>query len=146
MTQEITYFDLISFFNFVTGYLNEQKEQTKLTANMKRFCKHNTRLIDEYNEKVNNILLDNCAVDPKTKVILKDDRGELCFTVEGQKKCNKERQELIDSVPSKPISLFITKWDELTEAEIEIINGLPGVFNGFVWLQEEEDNSQDNNP
>ena len=92
MKKTITYQTLISFVNEAHVYLEKNKDkETELTSAIKSVQKQirKDELIEEYQEKITNNNLDKCAVDEKTSVILKDEKGGLKFTVENQKAVNK---------------------------------------------------------
>jgi rhamnose utilization protein RhaD (predicted bifunctional aldolase and dehydrogenase) len=98
MKKTITYQTLISFVNEAHVYLEKNKDkETELTSAIKSVQKQirKDELIEEYQEKITNNNLDKCAVDEKTSVILKDEKGGLKFTVENQKAVNKFNKELL---------------------------------------------------
>lgn len=92
-----SYLEIIAFANSARIYLEKNAErENKLCVSLRSVLKQTNKLLDEYNEQLNECQLDNCAVDEKTKVILKDEKGHLKFTVDGQKKVNKFQRELLE--------------------------------------------------
>lgn len=83
-----TYRELIEFNVIAQNYLIANKDKdNKICACIRIFQKQLKVALEEYNEKRANLLLDFCSVDDR-KNILKDDRGEKVFSVEGETKFN----------------------------------------------------------
>jgi len=122
---------LITFFRVSEEWLKSNNQDSKLANAIKLVRKRNTDAIDRYNELLSDILLDNCSIDTKTKVILKDNNGDLCFTVEAQKKVNKERIDLLKQ--EVEVEVKHVEASEFTDAESAAVKGdLAEAFSGFV--------------
>ena len=82
--------------NIVMGeYLKKHVDkENKICASIKNFTKQLTQIFENYNDEKDTLQLNNCAVDEKTKVILKDEKGNRQFTVEGEIKLKGEIKEL----------------------------------------------------
>lgn len=106
------------FYDEKTKQFTEQKP-TKLVANLKSIGKQCKKLFEEFSEKEMEINIDCCSVDEKTKVILKDEKGNFEFTKEGQKERTKKIKAL---------------WEEEVTIHDRITKGTPDDF----WLTEEE--------
>lgn len=101
------------------------KTPTKLILNIKNVGKQIAKLFEDFQEKVTEIQLDHCAVDESKKppVIMYNDRGGLCFTVEKQKELNKKIKELWNE--ETEIHSRITEGDfSLTDEEKEAFSGI----------------------
>lgn len=124
------------------------KPITKLVANIKNVIKQGDKLYETFNEKQNNILIDNATVDEKTNAILYDDshdaKGNLIrnyrFTKDQQKEVNKQRKNLLNETVE--IHSRITNGEfDLTEEEKEAFSGIviPEVKeDGEMEYKEEE--------
>lgn len=123
-----TYLQLIIFNQVSAAYLEKNKEtENKLCSAIKQFSKQLTKIFEEYNDERDTRQLNNCSVDEKTKVILKDDKGNRQFTVEGEKKLKGELRELINKqvechsrIPEGIDELIVT----LTDIEKETFSGI----------------------
>lgn len=108
------------------------KEPTKLFVNMRNIKKQVEELQIEYNEKVDDLRLDNCATDEKTGVILHTDvvgkDGQITqikqFTPAGTKKFNKEVKELLE----KEVDIHV----RITEGEFNLTDEQKEHFNGIL--------------
>lgn len=107
------------------------KELTKLVVNIKNIIKQSDKLYAGFSEEKTNILIDNCAVDDKTKAIIYDESKDAAgntirnyrFTKEGQKEVNKQIKELLEK--EVEIHVRITEGDwVLTDEEKEAFNGI----------------------
>lgn len=97
MKTKKTYLELIKF-NAVAGvYLEKNKEsENKICVALKNVIKKQVvKHFENYNEEVDILQLNNCATDEKTRVILKDEKGNRQFTVEGELKLKKESKLLL---------------------------------------------------
>lgn len=108
------------------------KEPTKLVANIKNIIKQSDKLYEGFSEEKTNILIDNCAVDDKTKAILYDESKDAVgntirnyrFTKEGQKEVNKKIKELLE----KEVEIHV----RITEGEFDLTTEEKEAFNGIV--------------
>jgi hypothetical protein len=135
MKKELTYKEVLILNNVISGYFVtngfwdvekrafSDKKDTKLTANMKNVKKQAEKIEVAYNELVDDLRLDNCAVDEKTKVILMDANGAKQFTVEGTKNFNKGIKALLDQKVDIHVRITEGDWD-LSENEKEVFNGV----------------------
>lgn len=98
MKIEKTNDELMHFNRVGAAYVKKTKDaKTKLTTSIESVFKQLKPVFIDYNETVKDLRLDNCAVDPKTNVLLpKDENGEYRFTIEGVKKFNKDVKKLLD--------------------------------------------------
>lgn len=85
-------------FLFKEGFIDEKgeetkKQQPKIVPAVKNILKQIDKLIPDYNDGLDNLRLDNCVVNEKTKVVLKDEKGNYKFTVEGTKSLKKAVKE-----------------------------------------------------
>lgn len=90
-----TYIQIIQFVESAAVYLKDKKDkENKLCHAIRKQLKSFEGIIESYNDKVTDLRLDYCAVDEKTKIILKDTTGNLQFTVDQQKQLNAKLSEL----------------------------------------------------
>lgn len=123
-----TYLELLNFNQVASSYIEKNKEsENKLCSAIKQFSKQLKDIFEEYNDERDNRQLDNCSVDEKTKVILKNEKGERQFTVEGEKKLKAELKALMKKIvdchariPEGIEDLIPT----LTELEKECFSGI----------------------
>ncbi|MEK6879217.1 MAG: hypothetical protein AABY22_06385, partial [Nanoarchaeota archaeon] len=99
------------------------KPVTKLVSNMKNIIKQGGKHFEEFKELSNDIQIDHCAVDEKTKVILREENGSYKFTKEGLKECNKAIKELVEKKVIIHVRITEGEW-ELTDDEKEIFSGI----------------------
>ena len=123
-----TYLELINFNQVAAAYLDKNKEaETKLCSAIKQFSKQLKNIFEDYNDERDDLQRNNCSVDEKTKVILKDEKGNRQFTIEAEKKLKKEMKELLQAkvecharIPEGIDELI----SELTETEREVFSGI----------------------
>src|SRR3972149_7787677 len=123
-----TYLELITFNQVAAAYIEKNKEaENKLCSSIKQFSKQLKNIFENYNDERDNLQLNNCSVEEKTKVILKDDKGNRQFTIEAEKKLKKELKELLLTkiecharVPEGIDELIA----ELTEMERAVFSGI----------------------
>ncbi|HJY63371.1 MAG TPA: hypothetical protein VJ455_04380 [Ignavibacteria bacterium] len=125
-----TYFELINFNQVAEVYLDrciKKEAENKLCSAIKQFSKQLKNIFENYNDERDNLQLNNCSVEEKTKVILKDDKGNRQFTIEAEKKLKKELKELLLTkiecharVPEGIDELIA----ELTEMERAVFSGI----------------------
>jgi hypothetical protein len=121
-----TYYQLIVANILMDSYLKKQESENKLCAAIKIFSKDLKIVLDNYNDELDSLQISNCAIDPKTNVILKDEKGNKQFTIEGELNLKKEAKKLLYSeveISSRILdveSLIST----LNEDELEYFSGL----------------------
>jgi len=102
-----------------------EKTPTKLVANMKNIDKQWAKIYEEYTSLRDDLQLDHCATDEKTKVILMNDDGKTRkFTVEGEKALKKAIKELDATSVEIHVRITTEGIDYLTEDEREVFNGI----------------------
>ncbi|MEK6882525.1 MAG: hypothetical protein AABY22_23085 [Nanoarchaeota archaeon] len=144
MKTEKTYKELQSFDNAATLYLikNEyfkdgkftDKATTKLVSNMKNVIKQAGKHFEEFKELGNDIQIDYCSVDEKTKVILYNQDKSYQFTKEKLKECNKAIKELAEKK--------VTVHTRITDGEFELTDEEKEAFSGILIheIKKEEEN------
>lgn len=116
--------EVFTFLAVADARLVRDTTASKFNYALGRVLKRGVKLQAEYQERVEDINIDNCATD-KDGVILRDDKGGFRFTKEGEKARNKARGELFrSSVEIEPHHCAELP-DDLTDSERE-------VFAGFV--------------
>ncbi len=100
-----------------------KKENTKLTANMRNVIKQIAQHFKDYSELLDDLQLDHCSVDDKTKTILLDEKGNRKFTVEGLRAYRKDVKKLDEKEVEIHIRITEDEW-ELTEEETELFSGI----------------------
>src|SRR3990170_3280276 len=125
-----TYLELINFNQVAAVYLDrciKKEAENKLFSAIKQFSKQLKNIFENYNDERDNLQLNNCSVDEKTKIILKDDKGNRQFTIEAEKKLKKELKELLQvkiechaRIPESIDELI----SELTETEREVFSAI----------------------
>jgi hypothetical protein len=89
-----TYQDIFNFNNTARGYLVEhEKENTKFAWALHRMVKRAQTVIDDYNEKVQELNIEHCSVDEKGN-ILENGRGGYTYTKDALLKRNKAQNDL----------------------------------------------------
>lgn len=133
MKKSVTYRELQKFDNLATAYLrrNEyfddkgwtKKEPTKLVTNIKNVVKQCAKHFETYKELVDEIHIDNCLVDEKTKAILREENGTYKFSKEGLKEVSKKIKDLAGT--SVDLHVRITEGNlDLSDEEKEAFNGI----------------------
>jgi hypothetical protein len=124
-----TYKDLYMVVAYTAAnIMNEStKGQKKLALIRKKFQPY----LDEYNEKRDELRLDNASVDDKGNLIL-DEKGEYKFSKEGLKKLSQEVKELSDKEFDYTPILIINP------EELELYTFLDGWVSGVKFEKEEE--------
>lgn len=120
--------DLILTANLIVGNMGDQT--TKTQKKLKKIYEKLKPMIDDYQEKLEDIRLDNASVDENGNLIL-DNKGTYKFTKEGIKKINEKIKELNDSVVEfKPI-------DIINPEGLDLHTYLKGWVNGINFKDEE---------
>lgn len=145
MKKTLTYKDLQLFDNAATRYMirtgyfkpgkpasGEEpatngewtlKIPTKFVLNLKNVIKQAAKHFADYSELHNDIHLEHCATDEKTKVVLYTPTGGYQFTKEAIKKVNSEIKELANKTIEIHARITEGDWD-LTDEEKEAFNGI----------------------
>lgn len=97
MKIEKTYLELIEFHAIANRFLSKNKDnENKLVSSVRSvITKQIKNHFDTYNDELDTIQLNNCAVDDKTKVIILGD-GKRQYTIEGQLKLKAEHKTLLN--------------------------------------------------
>lgn len=94
-----TYRELVQLANAI-NILSSSKEHVEAnTKGVKKLQKIGTKIksnLEEYNEKLEDLRLDNAHTDDSGALVL-DDKGGYKFSKDGLKKLNKAIQQLLDS-------------------------------------------------
>ncbi len=104
-----TFQDVLTFFNAASPWLEKHKDESKFAYAVKKVQKQCKARWESYAEQVEDIDIEHCAVDEKTGVILKDERGGLQFTKDGIKKRNVARRTLFLSCQRQETSLNLSR-------------------------------------
>lgn len=133
MKKEKSYRELQQLDNIATaflkrnGYFDEngwtKKEPTKLVTNLKNILKQAGKHFDSYKEKVEDLSIDHCLVDEKTKAILREANGAYKFDKEALKKFNSAIKELASTNVELHVRITEGEWD-LTDEEKEAFSGI----------------------
>ena len=117
-----TYLELFELNQFAGSWLKKNEGESKMSYAIKKIGKRLKTIFEYYNEKINEIGINNCSVDDKQNII-KDEKGELVFTKENLIKKNKESKALLSTeVEIEPY--ICTEIPELTEEEKEVFEGI----------------------
>ncbi len=83
---QVSYKNLFIFISAANEYIyNNADLESKLILALRKFIKQAESVIGIYNDRLSDIRIEYAAVDPVSKVLLKDATG-YCYTKEGQKK------------------------------------------------------------
>jgi len=124
-----TYKDLYMVVAYTAA--NMMNESTKGQKKLGIIRKKLQIYLDEYNEKRDDLRLNNASVDDKGNLIL-DEKGEYKFSKEALKKLSQEVKELSDK-EFDYVPIEISKPDEM-----EVYTFLEGWVNGVKFEKEEE--------
>lgn len=86
---------LVNAINFISGNKEEASENNKGIKKLQKIGVKIKEYLDAYNEKVEDIRLDNAHCDEKGCLIL-DEKGGYKFSKEGLKKMNKDVKSLLE--------------------------------------------------
>lgn len=121
-----TYQELFELNSVAGGYLARHKEDNKLCEKIKNMAtKQLKKHFESLNENDESLRIDHCAIDEKTKVILRDKDGGYQFDKDGLKAFNKAAKEFRENEKVElhaRISEYVP--DDLTDEEIECFSGL----------------------
>lgn len=126
-----TYQEVIRFVNAATNYASQNHDENKLKYALTKTQKSVAKVVEEYNEKLEDLRIDHCSVDEKG-IILRDANGNYLFgrdglkaLVQGQRALNNQNVEVQEHIAEIP-----ENFDE-TYRE---------VFTGFVLQNGSEPN------
>src|SRR5256886_1676243 len=89
-----TYKEVIQFVNAAANYITQHPEENKLKYALTKVQKSATKLIEDYNERLEDLRIDHCSVDDKG-IILRDANGGYVFTRDGLKALVHGQRDLI---------------------------------------------------
>ena len=121
----------------IPGWLDNHPEETKFRNAVQRVLEQIGEVQKVFQQKKADVEMDHCATmharagDPDSpKIIVRSEKGELCFTIEGDKARKKAVDELIAKVDLEIEPVFVNELPKLNAVEIEI-------FKGFVLSDEQ---------
>lgn len=120
--------------NSIGGIYTKKNDDNKISEALKKFCeKQLKKHFEEYNDKLDDLRINNCLTDCKNGAIIRDERGNRMFSVAGEiklksdiKKLNNETVEIHSRIV-EDIDDLIT---QLNENEKEAFSGIiiPAVY------------------
>ena len=129
--KEIIAFEQASANYFVRkGFLDPktnqftEKEETKAVINLKNIGKQWKKLHEEFQEKVQELQLEHCLEDEKTKKVLRNEDKSYAFSKEGERKFSKAYKDLLKETVTIHQRLIVGE-NDFNEEEKE-------AFSGFV--------------
>lgn len=120
-----TYGELLVLNKTFEGYAIRNPED-KLTAAIKKFyIKQFSGVLADYNDKLDTLRIINCLTDPITKAILRDEKGEKLFSIEGSLKFKEDCKKILKE-EVKIIPFILEGIDDLAllEEERELFSGI----------------------
>lgn len=127
-TKQATYRQINEFIAAASVYLKAHPEPSKLEYALKKMLKRSGAVMEDYNEKLEDLRIDNCIENDKG-VIARDERGNYQFSKDGLKTLLKAHRELADKPVSLEVYIATALPENLSEADREN-------FAGFVVLDE----------
>lgn len=121
----VTHKQIQNYLRAADIWLQNNPEKTKFREAVVKVGLRCTKLMEEYKEQFEDIQIDCCETDPKTKVILRDEHGAMQFTKEGERKRNQMKTELLNAA----VELTPRYVDEIPETLSELE---ADIFTGFV--------------
>lgn len=95
------------------------KEMTPLAAVLKKSIKDTSNLLQELEDKTDDLRIKNAAKHPQHGTILRTEKGAIDFTPEGLINFKKQMKELLNQ-EVEIIQRVVTEWKEnLTEEQLE---------------------------
>lgn len=119
----------ISLYFINNGYWDKEKKQfskkelTKLSHNMKNIKKQAEKILEQYTSDRDDLQIDHCAIDEKTKAMLKHPDGTRQFTQDGEKKLKAALKNLDETKVTIHARITEGEWD-LTDEEKEVFSGI----------------------
>lgn len=102
-TNKKTYTEILNYINGATKYLDENKDN-HLTYAIKKTRPAITKVVDKYNEELDEIERKHCTVtNDEYKTILKDEKGNFRFTPGKQGLRNKDVRALLNQEQEIPV-------------------------------------------
>ena len=121
--------DLLTLVQFLNAHIGESK--TKGQKKLSKIGEKIQPILDEFNEKKEELRLDNASVDSNGNLIL-NEKGEYYFSKESVKKLNSQLKELLLSeINFVPIPV-------INPEGLEIYPFLSGWVNGVEFKKSEE--------
>ena len=120
-----TYRSVIDFVNNAGAYVQAHPEENKLKYALQKVQKKALKMLQAYNDSLEDLRVENCATDEKG-VVLRDPNGNYQFTKEGLTAFNKAQRAFI-TTGTVDIDAYI-----VTELPENFEEGFREVFTGFV--------------
>lgn len=98
-TKQTTYRQVNEFISAADAYLRANPEASKLEYALKKMLKRCAAIMEDYNEKLEDLRIENCIEDEKG-VIARDERGNYQFSKSGLKTLLKAHRTLADQAVS----------------------------------------------
>lgn len=130
MAEKKTYKDLLSLVTTINN--NAGKQETKVQKKLFKFGEKIKPYLEKYQERVEEIRLENAATDDK-QVLTLNEKGEYKFTKDGYKKCNNELKFLFES------EFDYTVIEVLNPKGLEELRFLKGWVNGVNFTEPSEE-------
>lgn len=103
-----TYREVIQFVNAATTYVSQNHDENKLKYALTKTQKSAAKVVETYNEKLEDLRIDHCSVDEKG-TILRDANGNYLFgrdglraLVQGQRVLNNQGVEVQEHITEIP--------------------------------------------
>ena len=122
--KKVTNLECIEIFNTINNL--ELKEETKFRYAAIKVFTATKKLVDKYQEKLQEINVDTCFTNEKG-VIEKDDKGNFLFTREGARERDKLVKELnseMVEIPHHFVELTSELKSQLNPYTIELLKGV----------------------
>lgn len=126
------YRDVVSFVQAARFWLQEHNDDTKLRQAVKKVLGRCMKLLEAQAEQEEDIQFEHCSTDDKTKIILKDENGQLKFTKDTVRKKN----DAIRALRAKPLDIVPIIVDEVPD---DLKGTDRDAFAGFVLPAEPDD-------
>lgn len=138
-----TYEQLSELSSIASGYLSRhQGTENRLCEKIRNLARTQIKKhLKSLNEQDEILRIDFCAIDEKTKVILRDEHGKYQFTREGIKELHRATKHYRETTILELDSCIIEDVpDDLTQEEIECFLGLliPADYTSPSTLPSEE--------
>lgn len=130
MSEKKIYKDLILLVNTINN--NAGKQETKIQKKLGKFGDKIKPYLEKYQEKTEEIRLDNAATDDKG-VLTMGEKGDYKFTKDGLKKCNEQLKTLFEA------EFDYTPIEVLNPKGLEELTYLKGWVNGVDFIEVEKE-------
>lgn len=128
MTTKKTYLQILTFKQVAGIYLSKNAEkENKITSAIKIVSKQVNKIVEDFNDERDSLQINNCATDPVTGIILKDEKGNRQFTPKGELDLKKALKNLLSEKVEihQRIAIGVTELiKELTDIEKEVFSGI----------------------